>query len=136
MKARPTILELFREVKYPIELFNKQGKPIYYENDSGDWYKYEYDTQGNETYYEDRGGDWEKTEYNDQGKPIYGVMGNNHTANLYWWLKKYDAQGNETYWENSYTSWAKSEYNKKGECTYYEDSYGEKSGTPKTPVLF
>ena len=105
MESRPTITELFREVEYPIELFNKQGDRIYYENDRGDWAKWEYDAQGNQTYYEDSDG--------------------------YWVNREYDAQGNETYYRDSIDYWVKKEYDAQGNRTYFEDSNGEKRGTPK-----
>ena len=106
MKSRPTIAELFREVEYPIELYNKQGKPIYYENDRGDWHKYEYDTQGNLTYWEASNGYWSQYEYDDQGK--------------------------EAYYENNNGCWYRTEYDEKGNRTYIGDSNREKRGTPKS----
>ena len=93
------------EIKYPIEVFNKQGKQIYYEVSNGYWAKYEYDTQGNKTHYKDSNGDW---------------------AN---W--KYDTQGNPTYYRDSIGYWVKYEYDEQNNITYYENTYGEKRGTPK-----
>ena len=108
MKPRPTISELFREVKYPIELYNKQGKKIYLEDSIGYWYKSEHDAQGNHTYWEASDGDWYKYEYDAQGNYTYF-----EDSNGYWWKKEYDTQGNET---------------------YYENSKGEKRGTPKNSI--
>ena len=106
MKARPIITELSREVEYPIELFDKRGNQIYYENDNGSWQNWEYDAQGNRTYYGDSGGYWSKSEY--------------------------DVQGNKTYYEDIIGYWYKSEYDAQGNETYFENSNGEKRGTPKS----
>ena len=59
------------ENKYPIELFNKQGDRIYYEDDNGIWCKMEYDLQGNRTYFERKYGYWAKYDYDVQGNQTY-----------------------------------------------------------------
>ena len=59
-----------------LEIKNKNGKVIYYENSYGYWEKREYDSQGNQIYYEGSNGYWEKHEW--------------------------DSEGNEIYWENSF----------------------------------
>ena len=39
------------DIKYPIELFDDNGKRTYYEYSTGYWYKSEYDKDGNRAYY-------------------------------------------------------------------------------------
>ena len=46
-------------------------------------------------------------------------------------IKLKDKDGNTVYIQGSNGYWLKSEYTN-GECTYYEDSNGVKSGTPKS----
>jgi len=53
------------------KVYNKNGKPIYYEDSDGYWVKREYDTNGNEIYFEDSNGDWIKREYDTNGNIIY-----------------------------------------------------------------
>ena len=65
------VKKLFREVQYPIRLYNEQGKRIYYEDMNGFWLKKEYNDQGKEIYFENSVGFWIKREYNEQGKEIY-----------------------------------------------------------------
>ncbi|MBC8147222.1 MAG: hypothetical protein H8E98_04480 [Bacteroidetes bacterium] len=50
------IKELFREVKFPIYLYDKNGNQIYFENSDGYWEKREYDSNGNKIYYENSNG--------------------------------------------------------------------------------
>jgi hypothetical protein len=40
-----------------LEIKNKNGKRIYFENSDGFWAKWEHDSQGNVMYYEDSDGD-------------------------------------------------------------------------------
>ena len=65
------IKDLFREVKYPIELFDEKGNLIYREYSNGHWAKKEYDSKGNRIYYEDSDGDWVKSEYDKNGNELY-----------------------------------------------------------------
>jgi hypothetical protein len=53
------------------KVYNKNGKPIYYEDSDGYWIKREYDTNGNEIYHEDSNGVWIKREYDTNGNVIY-----------------------------------------------------------------
>jgi len=39
-----------------LEIKDKNGNVIYYENSNGDWSKYEWDTQGNHIYFENSRG--------------------------------------------------------------------------------
>ena len=50
------VKNLFRDVTYPIKLYNEHGKIIYIEYSDGFWAKWEYDAQGLEIYYEDSTG--------------------------------------------------------------------------------
>jgi len=54
-----------------LEIKNKNGKGIYFENSSGFWVKWEHDSQGYVMYYEDSTGYWSKREYDSQGNLIY-----------------------------------------------------------------
>ena len=52
-------------------VYDTNGNKIYFEDSSGDWYKYEYDTNGNEIYRENSSGYWYKYEYDTNGNVIY-----------------------------------------------------------------
>ena len=65
------VKDLFREVKYPIELFDSNGNKIYWENSTYDWFKREFDSNGNKIYYEGSSGYWAKREYDADGNEIY-----------------------------------------------------------------
>jgi len=50
------IKNLFRNLNYPIELFDRNGNQIYYEDSNGYWWKQEFNQNGNQIYYEDSNG--------------------------------------------------------------------------------
>ena len=50
------IKDLFREVTYPIKLYDKNSNEIYFEDSTGGWVKREYDENNNRIYYEDSAG--------------------------------------------------------------------------------
>lgn len=54
-----------------LEIKGKNGKNIYFEDPTGFYEKYKYDSQGNTIYYENSDGYWEKQEYNSEGNQIY-----------------------------------------------------------------
>ena len=54
-----------------LEIKNKNGKRIYFEDLDGFWSKHEYDSKNNQIYFENSKGFWEKTEYDSQGCLIY-----------------------------------------------------------------
>jgi len=54
-----------------LNIQDKNGNLIYWENSSGFWTKYERNSQGKVIYFEDSGGYWEKFEYDSKGKEIY-----------------------------------------------------------------
>jgi len=54
-----------------LEILDKNGNNIYFEDSDGFWAKREYDSQGNQTYWENSDGYWAKREYNSQGNQIY-----------------------------------------------------------------
>ena len=66
-----TIKGLFREVKYPIDLYDSNGNMIYWQDITGYWQKSEYDEQGNEIYFENSNGFWCQSEYDDKGVQHY-----------------------------------------------------------------
>ena len=59
------------ETNDELEISDKNGNQIYYEDSNGFWVKREYDSQGNQIYLEDSEGFWVKREYDSQGKEIY-----------------------------------------------------------------
>jgi hypothetical protein len=84
--------------EFPFIIRNEQGKEIYKEDSSGNWYKREYDENGKEIYREYSRGFWEKY--------------------------RYDENGNLIYWENSDGYWEKSEYDQNNNKIYCETPYG------------
>jgi len=85
--------------EFPIELYDSNSNPIYYENSNGFWDRYEYDSNNNETYFENSRGYCSK--------------------------RQYDSNNNEIYYENSDGSWIKREYDNNNNLIYYENSKGE-----------
>ena len=59
------------EANGDLEIRDKNGNNIYFEDSDGFWAKREYDSQGNQTYWENSDGRWAKREYNSQGNQIY-----------------------------------------------------------------
>ena len=57
------------DIKYPIQLFDKDGNRVYYEDSKGYWGKREY-KDGKEVYFENSKGNWSKKEYKD-GKEVF-----------------------------------------------------------------
>ena len=81
-----------------------------------------YDDRGDKIYYENNKGDWTKWEYDEHGHRIY--FENSHRSHSVWTKWKYDENGNEIYRENSNGWWEKKEYDKNGNEIYYETSDG------------
>ena len=54
-----------------LEIKDKNGNPIYFEDSNGYWVKRERDSNGRTIYHESSDGDWIKWEYDSQGKVIY-----------------------------------------------------------------
>jgi len=79
-----------------LEIKDKNGNLIYWEDSDGWWVKREYDSQGDEIYLEDSDGYWEKREYDSKGNRIYL-----ETSNGLWEKREYDSKGNRIYLENS-----------------------------------
>jgi hypothetical protein len=80
-----------------LEIRDKNGNLIYYENSKGFWAKCEYDSNGNTIYFENSDGFWAKCEYDSNGNTIYFER-----SDEYWAKWEYDSQGNQIYYENSY----------------------------------
>ena len=59
-----------------LEILDKNGNPIYWEDSDGYWSKREYDSQGKGIYYETSDGYWVKREYDSRGKEIYWESSN------------------------------------------------------------
>jgi len=79
-----------------LEIRDKNGERIYFEDSSGYWTKREYDSQGKEIYFENSDGFWRKRERDSQGKLIYY-----EDSTGYWSKREYDSQGNEIYYGDS-----------------------------------
>ena len=79
-----------------LEIRDKNGKPIYYENSKGFWTKRKYDSKGKEIYFENSNGLWAKWEYDSEGNEICFEV-----SDGYWTRSEYDSKGNEIYFENS-----------------------------------
>ena len=54
-----------------LEIKDKNGRLIYWENSDGNWSKFEWDSQDNLIYCGDSKGNWGKWEYDSQGNIIY-----------------------------------------------------------------
>jgi hypothetical protein len=70
-----------------LEIKDKNGKEIYFEDSDGFWIKLEWDSQGDQTYYHDSDGYWTKREYDSQGNQIYfedsdGIIVDNRTPEV------------------------------------------------------
>ena len=86
------------------------------------------DKNGNQIYFEDLDGNWEKWEFDSQGNAIY-----HEDSNKYWAKRGYDSQGNLNYFEYSNGYWEKCEWDSQGNQIYFEDSNGKiKDYRPKS----
>jgi hypothetical protein len=54
-----------------LEIKDKNGNQIYFEDSYGFWRKWERDSQGKLIYYEDSTGRWDKHKYDSKGNEIY-----------------------------------------------------------------
>ena len=59
------------ETNDELEIKDKNGNLIYFEDLDGFWVKRKYDSQGNQIYYENSNGRWRKSEYDSEGDIIY-----------------------------------------------------------------
>ena len=59
------------ETNGELEIKDKNGNLIYYEDSTGFWTKREYDSQSNQIYFENSKGFWAKQEYDSQGNKMY-----------------------------------------------------------------
>ena len=59
------------ETNGELEIKDKNGNLIYYEDSTGFWTKREYDSQSNQIYFENSKGFWAKREYDSQGNKMY-----------------------------------------------------------------
>ena len=84
------------DIVYPIKLYDKEGKDVYYEDSNGYWQKYEYNRDGKQVYREDSCGYWWRCEYSQAGKAVYFK-----DSTGYWEKFEYDRDGKQVYFENS-----------------------------------
>jgi hypothetical protein len=54
-----------------LEIRDKNGRLIYFEDSDGYWKKREYDSKGKVIYFENSHGTWRKWEWDSQGNQIY-----------------------------------------------------------------
>ena len=54
-----------------LEIKDKKGNRIYWEDPEGVWYKREYDSKGKLIYYENSNGVWSKCKFDSQDNLIY-----------------------------------------------------------------
>ena len=66
-----TIAQQLKIKEFPFQIKDSNGKRIYHEDLTGDWYKLEYDSIRNEIYFEDSDGYWSKQEFDSKGNCIY-----------------------------------------------------------------
>jgi YD repeat-containing protein len=78
-----------------------------------------YDSNGKPLYYEDSDGEWEEWKYDDNGREIY-----NEDSNGFWTKRGYNENGNENYYETSDGYWDKREFDENGYIVYFESSDG------------
>jgi hypothetical protein len=90
------IKDLFREVKYPIRIFDKNGNQIYYQEDDCWWVKEEYNEKGNVIYREDSSKVWVKYDYDEKTNFQYII-----SSTGYWRKEQFDEKGNVIYQETS-----------------------------------
>jgi len=57
------------DIRYPIRLYDNDGREVYYEDSTGYWRKSKY-KEGKQVYFEGSDGYWYKSEYKD-GKQVY-----------------------------------------------------------------
>ena len=79
-----------------LEIRDKNGNQIYFEDSNGYWAKHEFDSEGNIIYFENSNGYWAKYEYDSKGNRIYF-----ENSDGYWVKWEWDSQGNELYYETS-----------------------------------
>ena len=128
------------EKKYPIQLFNENGKIIFDQWNPNHWIKYEYDQFGNEIYYEDSDGNVEDNrngqlneglnlqkkewKYFDikTGKEFPKDELDQHAR----WGKSIDNyDGRPAYTKFYNGAWFKYEYDGFGRCIHYQQSDGK-----------
>ena len=59
------------ETNGELEIKDKNGNLIYYEDSTGFWTKRKYDSKSNQIYFENSKGFWAKREYDSQGNKMY-----------------------------------------------------------------
>ena len=93
---------LFRDVKYPIELFDKNGNSIYLKNSEGYSWISEFDKNGNE------------------------IIKYFRNSDGFSWMSEYDKNGNEIYFRNSdgFSCIREFDENNNNNCIYSKDSDG------------
>jgi hypothetical protein len=77
------------------------------------------DRNGNVVYYQDGGGFWSEVEYNK-----FGLQTHYKNSDGVWHKKEYDECGRQTYYINDSGEWSKSEYDSNGDKVFYENSFG------------
>ena len=66
-----TIAQQLNITKFPFNIKDDKGNPVYYEDSKGLWTKYQHDEKGNPVYYEDSDGYWTKSQYDEKDNEVY-----------------------------------------------------------------
>jgi hypothetical protein len=66
-----TIAQQLNVKEFPFEIRDKNRNLLYWENESGNWSRKEYDSNGNIIYYENSTGYWYKQEFDSNGNQTY-----------------------------------------------------------------
>jgi len=75
-KLRKEYENVMGTVDCTLQLFNAEGKMVYYESTIGFWVKTEYNAAGQVVYSENSEGLWSKYEYDEEGTQVYRAHSN------------------------------------------------------------
>jgi len=66
-----TIAQQLNIKEFPFKINDRDGRLLYFEHNSGQWSRYEYDSDGNMIYLIDSHNYWERREYDSNGNERY-----------------------------------------------------------------
>jgi YD repeat-containing protein len=97
----------------------QEGRETRWEDSTGYWYTWMYDSKGCKIRYEDSDGYWETWWYNTGGRLI-----RHEDSDGYWETLRYDAEGHLIRRESSTGYWETLRYDPEGRLIFREDWYG------------
>jgi len=100
--------------------YNSNNDLIKEENFTGYWIKYEYDSNNNKIKRETSNGSWGKFEYDENNNKI-----KEEYSTGYWWKYEYDKNNNRIKEENSTGYWTKYEYSSNNDLIKEEHGKGQ-----------